>query len=50
MYSPVLKMTTLRALLVLGNQNKCYFTQLDVKSAFQQGKLTDDVYIYPPEL
>lgn len=33
-YSPVAKMSTIRTLLSIGNRNKYYFEQLDVKTAF----------------
>lgn len=39
--SPVAKMTTIRALLIIGNQFNHQFQQLDVKTAFLNGKLKD---------
>lgn len=48
-YSPVLKMSTLRLILILGNQLKFFFQQLDVKSAFLNDILVESVYIYPPK-
>lgn len=48
-YSPVAKMTTIRMLLSIGNQFKYYFKQLDVETAFLNGDLKEDIYIYPPE-
>lgn len=47
-YSPVAKLTTIRTLLSMGNQKGYYFQQLDVKNAFLNGKLKEDIYIYPP--
>lgn len=47
-YSPVAKMATIRALLAIGNQFAYYFIQLDVKTAFLNARLKDDVYIHPP--
>lgn len=48
-YSPVLRMCTLRILLVLA----CFFQwsifQMDVKTAFLNGKLDKEVYVNPPE-
>lgn len=49
LYSPVAKMSTIRTLLAIGNQGKYYFKQLDVKTAFLNGKLKEDIYIYPPK-
>lgn len=48
-YAPVAKMSTIRLLLIIGNQLKFYFIQLDVKNAFLNGIIEDDVFIYPPE-
>ena len=48
-YSPVAKMSTIRTLLSVGNQYKYYFKQLDVKTAFLNGDLKENVYIYPAE-
>lgn len=50
LYSPVAKMSTIRTLLSLGNQQNFYFTQLDVKTAFLNGELKENVFIYPPEM
>lgn len=49
MYSPVAKMTTIRMLLILGNQLGFHFKQFDVKAAYLNGVLKEDVYIYPPK-
>lgn len=48
LYSPVAKMTTIRTLLSIGNQFGYYFRQLDVKTAFLNGDLKEDIFIYPP--
>lgn len=48
-YSPVAKMPTIRTLLSVGNQYNYVFKQLDVKTAFLNGELKEDIYIYPPE-
>lgn len=48
-YSPVAKMSTIRLLLIIGNQFKFYFYQLDVKTAFLNGTISENIYIYPPE-
>lgn len=42
-------MVTIRTLLSIGNQFGYYFRQLDVKTAFLNGDLREDVYVYPPE-
>lgn len=42
-------MSTIRTLLAVGNQYKYHFVQLDVKTAFLQGDLKEDIYIYPPK-
>lgn len=48
-FAPVAKMSTIRTLLFIGNERGHRFDQLDVKTAFLNGTLTEDVYIYPPE-
>lgn len=48
-YSPVAKLSTVRVLLAIGNKLSFHFIQLDVKTAFLNAKLKDDVYIYPPK-
>lgn len=48
-YSPVAKMATIRTLLAVGNQYKFYFKQLDIKTAFLNGKLNESIFIYPPK-
>lgn len=48
-YSPVASMNTIRTFLVVGNQFNYYFEQLDVKTAFLNAPLVEDVFIYPPK-
>lgn len=48
-YSPVARMETIRTLLIIGNEFKHHIQQLDVKTAFLNGILDEDVYIYPPQ-
>lgn len=48
LYAPVAKMTTIRTLLAIGNQFGYYFKQLDVKTAFLNGDLIEDIYMYIP--
>lgn len=47
-YAPVTKMTTIRTLLSIGNQMNYYFHQMDVRNAFLNGHLKENIYIYPP--
>lgn len=48
-YSPVAKLTTLRTLLAIAVQRNWFLQQLDVKTAFLYGILTEDIYIELPE-
>lgn len=48
-YFLVARMTTIRALLAIGNQYKYYFKPLDIKTAFLNGELNENVFIYPPQ-
>ena len=47
-YSPVAKMTTLRILLGLANQRNLHVHQMDVKTAFLNGGLTEEIYMRQP--
>ena len=47
-YSPVAKMTTLRILLALENQRNLHVYQMDVKTAFLNGGLTEEIYMRQP--
>ena len=47
-YSPVAKMTTLRILLTLSNQRDLHVHQMDVKTAFLNGELTEEIYMRQP--
>lgn len=47
-YSPVARMSTIRTPLAVGNQRAYYFVQLDVKTAFVNGYLKEEIYIYAP--
>lgn len=49
LYSPVAKMSTIRTLLSVGNCKMYKFEQYDVKTAFLNGKLNEDVFMYPPK-
>lgn len=48
-HSPVTKMSVIRTLLAVRNQFSFKFIQMDVKTAFLNGHLKDDIYIYPPK-
>lgn len=48
-YSPVARMTTLRILLVFSLLKKLEIHQMDVETAFLNGNIKSEVYIYPPE-
>lgn len=44
-FAPVAKMTTLRMLLAVANHNHMFLHQMDVKTAFLNGDLLQDLYI-----
>lgn len=48
-YSPVARMSTVRMVISLAVQNEWNITQLDVPTAFLNGKLTSDVFIKTPK-
>lgn len=48
-YSPVLKLQTLRILLSVAAQKNYEIHQMDVKGAFLYGRIDEDVYLKPPE-
>lgn len=48
-YAPVAKLTTFRVLLALANQERLHIHQMDVKTAFLNGKLDEDIYMSQPE-
>lgn len=47
-FSPVIKLTSLRTLLALGNEEGMAMKQLDVKTAYLHGVLEEEVYMEPP--
>lgn len=48
-YAPVARMDTVRMVLALAAQNSWSVFQLDVKSAFLHGELTENVYVEQPK-
>lgn len=47
-FSPVIKMVTVRAVLSLAAMHGWKLHQMDVFNAFLQGDLVEDVYMIPP--
>jgi len=48
-FSPVVKMTTIRVILSIVAAENLHLEQLDVKTAFLHGDLEEDIYITQPE-
>lgn len=48
-YSPVAKLVTLKILLAVANHEKMHIHQMDVKSAFLNGELKEDIYMQLPD-
>lgn len=48
-YAPVAKLPTVRVLLALATFHQLEVHQMDVKGAFLNGDIDDEVYVYPPE-
>lgn len=48
-FAPVARLDTIRTLIALAAQKGWFLYQLDVKSAFLNGKLKEDVYVEQPQ-
>ena len=48
-FSPVARLETIRTVIVVAAQNKWKIFQLDVKSAFLNGKLDEEIYVEQPQ-
>lgn len=48
-YSPVAKLTTFRIILAVANENDWILHQMDVKTAFLNGNLNEEIYMKQPE-
>jgi hypothetical protein len=48
-FAPVVRLDTIRMLLALAAQNAWKINQLDVKSAFLNGYLKEEIYVEQPE-
>ena len=47
-YSPVTKIVTIRTLFALASSNKLLVHQMDVKTAFLNGDLNEEIYMEQP--
>ena len=48
-FSPVVRYTSVRALLAFAVQNDMIIHQMDVVTAFLNGKLSEDIYMQQPK-
>ena len=48
-FAPVVRMETIRTVLALAAQLKLQVYQLDVKSAFLNGEIEEEVYVEQPQ-
>jgi hypothetical protein len=47
-YAPVAHMTTVRTLIAVAASSSWTISQMDVKNAFLNGDLREEVYMHPP--
>lgn len=48
-FAPVARSTTFRTLLSIAGKNKLFVKQYDVKTAFLNGRLDEEIYMKPPQ-
>ena len=48
-YSPVARLTTIRVLIVLASSHSLHIHQMDVKTAFLNGELEEEIYMDQPD-
>lgn len=48
-FSPIVKHTSMRILMVIVNQRKIHLKQLDVKTTFLHGNLEETIFMEQPE-
>ena len=48
-FSPVVKMTSIRVVLAMATQSDMEIEQMDVKTTFLHGRLEEEIYMEQPE-